>query len=40
VNNAGVCAAAETLRSDPDEWRRLMDVNFFGVLQGCQGQTA
>jgi NAD(P)-dependent dehydrogenase (short-subunit alcohol dehydrogenase family) len=36
VNNAGVCAAAETLGSDGDTWRRMMDVNFFGVLNGCQ----
>lgn len=36
VNNAGMCAAAETVGSDPDQWRRLMDVNFFGVLNGCQ----
>jgi NAD(P)-dependent dehydrogenase (short-subunit alcohol dehydrogenase family) len=36
VNNAGVCAAEETLASDPAAWRRIMDVNFFGVLNGCQ----
>ncbi len=36
INNAGVCAAAETLTSDPDQWRRIMEVNFFGVLNGCQ----
>ena len=36
VNNAGVCAAAETVGSDPDQWRRIMEVNFFGVLNGCQ----
>lgn len=36
VNNAGVCAAAEALGSDPDQWRRIMEVNFFGVLNGCQ----
>jgi NAD(P)-dependent dehydrogenase (short-subunit alcohol dehydrogenase family) len=36
INNAGVCAAAETLGSDGDQWRRVMEVNFFGVLNGCQ----
>lgn len=36
VNNAGLCAAAEAVGSDPDQWRRLMEVNFFGVLNGCQ----
>lgn len=36
INNAGICAAAETLGSDGDQWRRVMEVNFFGVLNGCQ----
>lgn len=36
VNNAGVCAAAETIAGDGDQWRRVMEVNFFGVLNGCQ----
>lgn len=39
VNNAGICAAAEAF--DPaaiatDQWRRIMEVNFFGVVHGCQ----
>jgi NAD(P)-dependent dehydrogenase (short-subunit alcohol dehydrogenase family) len=36
VNNAGVCAAAEVVGGHVGDWRRLMDVNFFGVLNGCQ----
>lgn len=36
INNAGRCAAAETVGSDPDHWRRIMEVNFFGILNGCQ----
>jgi NAD(P)-dependent dehydrogenase (short-subunit alcohol dehydrogenase family) len=36
VNNAGVCAAAEVLGGDDALWRRVIDVNFFGVLHGCQ----
>jgi NAD(P)-dependent dehydrogenase (short-subunit alcohol dehydrogenase family) len=36
VNNAGVCAASEVVGGDAGDWRRLMDVNFFGVLNGCQ----
>lgn len=36
INNAGVCAAAEAIGGDADHWRRLMDVNYFGVLNGCQ----
>jgi NAD(P)-dependent dehydrogenase (short-subunit alcohol dehydrogenase family) len=39
VNNAGICGAAETLdvaAAEADQWRRIMDVNYFGVLHGCQ----
>jgi NAD(P)-dependent dehydrogenase (short-subunit alcohol dehydrogenase family) len=36
VNNAGVCAAGEAMASSLDEWRRIVEVNFFGVLNGCQ----
>jgi NAD(P)-dependent dehydrogenase (short-subunit alcohol dehydrogenase family) len=36
VNNAGVCAAAEAIDGNADQWRRVMEVNFFGVLNGCQ----
>jgi NAD(P)-dependent dehydrogenase (short-subunit alcohol dehydrogenase family) len=36
VNNAGICAAGEVAASSPDQWRRILDVNFFGVLHGCQ----
>jgi NAD(P)-dependent dehydrogenase (short-subunit alcohol dehydrogenase family) len=39
VNNAGICAAAETLdaaAADAEQWRRIMEVNYFGVLHGCQ----
>ena len=40
VNNAGVCAAGEVLGAgepldNRDPWRRLMEVNFFGALNGC-----
>jgi NAD(P)-dependent dehydrogenase (short-subunit alcohol dehydrogenase family) len=36
INNAGICAASETLAGNPEQWRRIMEVNFFGVLHGCQ----
>lgn len=36
VNNAGVCAADETIGGNAEQWRRVMEVNFFGVLNGCQ----
>lgn len=36
VNNAGVGLAASFLDTTLDEFRRLMDVNFWGVVHGCR----
>ena len=36
VNNAGVCMAAEAGQGELASWRRITEVNFFGVLHGCQ----
>jgi NAD(P)-dependent dehydrogenase (short-subunit alcohol dehydrogenase family) len=36
VNNAGICTCGETLGARADDWRRVMEVNYFGVLHGCQ----
>lgn len=35
MNNAGI-AARTTSWSEPDNWRRLIEVNLFGVLHGVQ----
>jgi NAD(P)-dependent dehydrogenase (short-subunit alcohol dehydrogenase family) len=35
VNNAGVCMSAEVGDGDLAAWRRVFDVNFQGVLNGC-----
>jgi NAD(P)-dependent dehydrogenase (short-subunit alcohol dehydrogenase family) len=35
VNNAGVCMSAEVGDGDLASWRRMFDVNFLGVLNGC-----
>ena len=35
MNNAGI-QPGSTLFSDPDEWRRIIDVNMWGVINGCQ----
>jgi len=35
MNNAGI-QPGSTLFSDPDEWRRIIDVNLWGVINGCQ----
>ena len=35
VNNAGVCLSAEVGAADLAAWRRVFDVNFHGVLNGC-----
>jgi NAD(P)-dependent dehydrogenase (short-subunit alcohol dehydrogenase family) len=40
VNNAGVCLAAEFGGDNLAAWRRLMEVNYFGVLHGCHEMTA
>ncbi len=39
VNNAGVCLAAEVGDGDLAAWRRLTEVNYFGVLNGCHTMT-
>ncbi|EHY89049.1 SDR family oxidoreductase [Saccharomonospora azurea] len=36
VNNAGIGLAGRVLDTTEDEWRRLVDVNFWGVLHGCR----
>jgi NAD(P)-dependent dehydrogenase (short-subunit alcohol dehydrogenase family) len=36
MNNAAAFQGGDAL-SDPDGWRRLFEVNFFGVLNGVQG---
>ena len=35
-NNAGVLATGSLMSTDDDVWRRVMDVNFWGVLNGIQ----
>lgn len=35
-NNAGVAYGAEALDGDPEEIERVMNVNFWGVVYGCQ----
>ncbi|WP_197318767.1 SDR family oxidoreductase [Saccharomonospora sp. NB11] len=36
VNNAGIGLAGPVLETTEEEWRRLLDVNFWGVLHGCR----
>ncbi|CAM2798136.1 SDR family oxidoreductase [Saccharomonospora xinjiangensis] len=36
VNNAGIGMAGPLLDTTEEEWRRLLDVNFWGVLHGCR----
>jgi NAD(P)-dependent dehydrogenase (short-subunit alcohol dehydrogenase family) len=33
-NNAGIAVAGPLVGADPDDWRRAMDVNFWGVVYG------
>jgi NAD(P)-dependent dehydrogenase (short-subunit alcohol dehydrogenase family) len=35
INNAGVGSGGPVGEVPLDEWRRVMEVNFFGVLHGC-----
>jgi len=35
MNNAGI-QPGSTLFGDPDGWRRVVDVNLWGVINGCQ----
>jgi NAD(P)-dependent dehydrogenase (short-subunit alcohol dehydrogenase family) len=39
VNNAGVGLAAAFSETTLDEFRRIMDVNFWGVVHGCRAVT-
>jgi NAD(P)-dependent dehydrogenase (short-subunit alcohol dehydrogenase family) len=39
VNNAGVCMAAEVGDGDLAAWRRVIDVNYLGLLNGCHVMT-
>ncbi|MFU8895549.1 MAG: SDR family NAD(P)-dependent oxidoreductase [Gammaproteobacteria bacterium] len=35
-NNAGIGAAADARDMTPELWRQVMEVNFMGVINGCQ----
>lgn len=39
VNNAGVCMSAEVGDGDFSVWRRVIDVNYLGLLTGCHVMT-
>ena len=39
VNNAGVCMSAEVGDGDLAAWRRVIEVNFLGLLTGCHVMT-
>ncbi|MGX2995891.1 SDR family oxidoreductase [Streptomyces sp. JNUCC 64] len=36
VNNAGVGLSGAFLDTTPEEWRRVLDVNLWGVIHGCR----
>ncbi|MGN6109408.1 MAG: SDR family NAD(P)-dependent oxidoreductase, partial [Kofleriaceae bacterium] len=36
VNNAGIAAAGDFLATAVDDWRRVLDVNLWGVIHGCR----
>jgi NAD(P)-dependent dehydrogenase (short-subunit alcohol dehydrogenase family)/pimeloyl-ACP methyl ester carboxylesterase len=36
VNNAGIGHAGSFLATTTDEWRRVLDVNLWGVIHGCR----
>lgn len=36
VNNAGVFHAASMLQAPPEQWRRVIEINLWGVIHGCQ----
>lgn len=36
VNNAGIGHSGTFLATTPDEWRRVLDVNLWGVIHGCR----
>ena len=39
VNNAGVASGGPFDWLSPQDWRWVMEINFFGVLHGCQAVT-
>ncbi|MDI2124531.1 SDR family oxidoreductase [Yinghuangia seranimata] len=36
VNNAGIGIAGSFLDTSPEEWKRTLDVNLWGVIHGCR----
>jgi NAD(P)-dependent dehydrogenase (short-subunit alcohol dehydrogenase family) len=36
MNNAGIGGGGGTLLGDPDRWRRILDVNLWGIINGVQ----
>ncbi|GAA3300807.1 SDR family oxidoreductase [Streptomyces cinereospinus] len=36
VNNAGIGLAGPFLDTTPDDWRKVLDVNLWGVIHGCR----
>src|SRR5260221_1651443 len=36
VNNAGVFHAASLLETPPEQWKRVVDTNLWGVIHGCR----
>ncbi|MFI1826584.1 SDR family oxidoreductase [Streptomyces sp. NPDC020412] len=36
VNNAGVGLSGAFLDTSPDDWRKVLDVNLWGVIHGCR----
>ncbi len=36
VNNAGIAVAGPFLQTGDEDWRRLLDVNLMGVVNGCR----
>ncbi|MBW1601697.1 SDR family oxidoreductase [Streptomyces sp. JJ66] len=36
VNNAGIGLAGAFLDTTPEDWRRVLDVNLWGVIHGCR----
>ncbi|MEU3461342.1 SDR family oxidoreductase [Streptomyces sp. NPDC006733] len=36
VNNAGIGLAGSFLDTTPEEWKRVLDVNLWGVIHGCR----
>ncbi|MBQ1091796.1 SDR family oxidoreductase [Streptomyces sp. B93] len=36
VNNAGIGLAGSFLDTTPEDWRRVLDVNLWGVIHGCR----